>query len=200
MPPFLTKSALSRKVFSRLTDPFNTFTTFFFRRSVEKAFQLDETPSGLSLNPSKPLEGQAPYIISAVDDVMYIVSTVLQRSVGTAQRDVMAHVISTIGRVLATDFVGMVQRKMRDESYPKPAVQGGLPPEDKIIAFIVLINSLDVSNEYSSRIISAQLGKPNDTDTNAPSVAENKLQNLFPFDHDAVFVENTLRTLETIFS
>ncbi|OBT54639.1 hypothetical protein VE04_04944 [Pseudogymnoascus sp. 24MN13] len=199
MPPFLTKSALSRKISSRLTTPFDMFSTFFFRRSVEKAFQLDETPSGLSLNPSRPLQGQAPYIISAVDDVMYIVSTVLQRSVSTAQRDVIASVIPTVGRVLGSDFVGMVQRKMRDESYPKPAVQGGLPPEDKIIAFIVLINSLDVSNEYISRIIATQL-KPSETGPNEAPKTESKLHDLFPFDHDSVFVENTLRNLETTFS
>ncbi|KFY77075.1 hypothetical protein V499_03441 [Pseudogymnoascus sp. VKM F-103] len=199
MPPFLTKSALSRKISSRLTTPFDIFSTFFFRRSVEKAFQLDETPSGLSLNPSRPLQGQAPYIISAVDDVMYIVSTVLQRSVSTAQRDVIASVIPTVGRVLGSDFVGMVQRKMRDESYPKPAVQGGLPPEDKIIAFIVLINSLDVSNEYISRIIATQL-KPSETGPNEAPKTESKLHDLFPFDHDSVFVENTLRNLETTFS
>ncbi len=157
MPEFLTKSALNRKISARLIIPFNIMTTFFFRRSVEKAFQLDESPSGLSLNPSKPLDGNPPYIISAVDDVMYIVNTVLQRSISTSQRDVIASVIPTIGRVLGSDFVGMIQRKMRDESYPKPAITGGFPPEDKIIAFIVLINSLDVANDYIGRIVSSRL-------------------------------------------
>lgn len=142
MPEWLVKSALSRKVSARLTEPFNTMTTFFFRRSVEKAFQLDELPPGLTLNPSKSLEGSGPFIISAVDDVMYIVNNVLQRSISTSQRNVVSSVIPTISRVLGSDFIGMVQRKMRDESYPKPVVQGGLPPEDKIIAFIVLITSL----------------------------------------------------------
>jgi hypothetical protein len=132
---------------------------------------------------------------------MYIVSTVLQRSISTAQRDVIASVIPTVGRVLGSDFVGMVQRKMRDESYPKPAIQGGLPPEDKIIAFMVLINSLDVSNEYISRIISTQLHK-SDASANAAEGdgGGNKLHDLFPFGQDAVFVENLLKTLETTFS
>jgi hypothetical protein len=201
MPPFITKSALSRKISTRLTQPFNTFTTFFFRRSVEKAFQLDESPSDLSLNPAKPLQGHPPYIISAVDDVMYIVSTVLQRSISTAQRDVIASVLPTVGRVLGSDFVGMVQRKMRDESYPKPAVQGGLPPEDKIIAFIVLINSLDVSNEYISRIISTQQHKSEPSANGTESHGDgSKLHDLFPFNHDALFVENALKTLQSTFS
>ena len=43
-PSFLTTSNLSLKISTRLLNPFTTLTTFFFRRSLEKAFQLDETP------------------------------------------------------------------------------------------------------------------------------------------------------------
>lgn len=193
MPDLLAKSALTRKISARLTTPFNVMTTFFFRRSVEKAFQLDELPTGLTLNPSKPIDGSGPFIISAVDDVMYIVNTVLQRSLSTSQRDVISSVVPTIGRVLGSDFVGMVQRKMRDEYYPKAVVQGGFPPEDKIIAFIVLINSLDVANDYISRIVSSRL-KPE------PANNGNTLQDMFPFSHDATFVANTLETLNVTFS
>lgn len=202
LPDFLTKSGLHDKIHARLLSPFNIFTTFFFRRSVEKAFQLDESPSGLSLNPAKPVPENPPYIISAVDDIMYIVSTVLQRSISTSQRDVIASVVPTVGRVLGSDFVGMIQRKMRDESYPKPVIQGGLPPEDKIISFIVLINSLDVANEYIERIIANQLTKvPPPLQTNGAKEGEpkSKIQDLFQFSHDAVFVENTLKSLETTF-
>jgi hypothetical protein len=203
MPEFLTKSALSRKISARLITPFNVMSTFFFRRSVEKAFQLDESPSGLSLNPSKPLDGTPPYIISAVDDVMYIVNTVLQRSISTSQRDIISSVIPTVGRVLGSDFIGMIQRKMRDESYPKPAISGGLPPEDKIIAFIVLINSLDVANDYIGRIVTTRLSIPS-TQTNGtspnPTTPNAALIELFPFDHDAAFVTSTLTILHTSFA
>lgn len=73
LPPFIANSTLSRKVAERLLSPFNAMTTFFFRRSVEKAFQLDEQPPDLSLNPHKPLKSNPPHISSAVDDIMYIV-------------------------------------------------------------------------------------------------------------------------------
>jgi hypothetical protein len=169
-------------------------TTFFFRRSVEKAFQLDESPTGLTLNPSKLLQATGPFIISAVDDVMYIVNTVLQRSLSTSQRDVISSVIPTIGRVLDSDFIRMIQRKMRDESYPKPVIQGGFPPEDKIIAFIVLINSLDVASDYISRIVTSRLQPPQQADSG------NVLQDGFPFSHDATFVAEALETLNITFS
>lgn len=197
-PDVLIKSNLNRKVSGKLTTPYNVMSTFFFRRSVEKAFQLDEMPTGLTLNPQKNLSSEPPFIISAVDDVMYIANTVIQKTLSTAQRDAVASVLPTIGRVLSSDFVGMVQRKMRDESYPKPVIQGGFPPEDKVIAFIVLINSLDMSNEYLERIINTFLGDSPERTNGAGS--HPTFKDAFPFEHDVKFVTNTLNTLLTTFT
>ncbi|KAI9720651.1 MAG: hypothetical protein M1812_002831 [Candelaria pacifica] len=200
LPPLLTTSNLSKKISDRLIDPFNAMTTFFFRRSVEKSFQLDEPPPDLSLNPTKPLPSNPPYITSAVDDVMYIVNKVLQRSLATSQRAVVSGVVPTIARVLGSDFIGMIQRKLRDESYPKPVIQGGLPPEDKIIAFLVLINNLDIATDYIKRIVSTRV----DTSTTTASLDTEEgpsapLTDLFPFDHDSIFISTTLKSLETTF-
>lgn len=172
--------------------------TFFFRRSVEKAFQLDEYPGGLSLSLHRPVEGNTPYIILAVDDVMYIVNAVLQRCLSTSQKDVVASVVSSVSRVLTVDFVGMIQRKMRDESYPKAAVQGGYPPEDKIIQFIVLINSLDMANEYLSRIIHSRIGTADEPAQRKEEI-EAQLKQSFPFERDAAAVIGALRSVETAF-
>ncbi|KAI3322066.1 COG4-domain-containing protein [Xylariaceae sp. AK1471] len=198
IPTVLSNSNLQRKVLAKLVEPYNFMSTFFFRRSVEKAFQLDESPSGLSLNLSMPIEANAPYIISAIDDIMYIVNAVIQRSLSTSQRDVVSQVVSTIGRVLGADFIQMMQRKMRDESYPRPVVPGGLPPEDKIVTFIVLINSLDVSNEYLARIITTRLGtsldQPNGKSYPNPFAAS------FPFENDVTLVTSSLNTLSSTFT
>ncbi|GAW21626.1 hypothetical protein ANO14919_111490 [Xylariales sp. No.14919] len=198
IPSVLSSSNLQRKVSAKLVEPYNFMSTFFFRRSVEKAFQLDESPSGLSLNLSKPIEANAPFIISAVDDVMYIVSAVIQRSISTSQREVVSHVVSSSGRVLESDFIRMMHQKMQNESYPRAAVQGGLPPEDKIVAFIVLINSLDVSNEYLARIITTRLGsspdQPNGTSHPNPFTAS------FPFENDVALVTASLKNLHSTFT
>ncbi len=177
-------------------------TTFFFRRSVEKAFQLDEQPPDLNLNLHKPLSSNPPHITSAVDDVMYIVNKVIQQSLATSQRSVVSNVVPTIARVLGSDFIGMIQRKMRDESYPKAAVPGALPPEHVIVTFLVLLNNLDVATDYTKRIVRSQVdpnsnSKPSTTDSNQSATP---LNDLFPFDHDATFVINTLTTLETSFA
>ncbi|KAF2478230.1 COG4-domain-containing protein [Lindgomyces ingoldianus] len=199
MPHFLATSNLHKKVSSHLVEPFNIMTTFFFRRSVEKAFQLDESPSDLNLNPAKPLGANPPFISSAVDDVMYIVNQILQRSLATSQRAVVASVVPDVGRVLSSDFIGMIQRKMRDECYLKPIIQGALPPEDKVIAFLVQINNLDVANDYIKRIMTRIGGQPQ-TATSQDGPSPSSLHDLFPFGHDAVFVENILKSMEHSFS
>jgi hypothetical protein len=181
-------------------------TTFFFRRSVEKAFQLDESPSGLTLNPNKPLPGNAPYITSAVDDVMFIVNQVLQRSLATSQRSVVTNVIPTVGRVLGSDFIGMVQRKMRDDSYPKAAIQGAFPPEDKIVQFLVLVNNLDVATDYIKRIIASHLEAPpsdpadNGNDDGDSNEQAAHFKAMYPFSNDSTVVINALTNMESAFT
>jgi len=95
---------------------------------------------------------------------------------------------------LSSDFYGMIQRKMRDESYPKAAIQGALPPESVIISFLVLVNNLDVSTDYVRRIIKNTLGVNNNSHAEAAE-ARPSLKELFPFGHDSVFVENQLKSL-----
>jgi conserved oligomeric Golgi complex subunit 4 len=194
-PSFLTNSALSKKVTDRLISPFGAMTTFFFRRSVEKAFQLDEQPPGLSLSPHKPLGSSPPHISSAVDDIIYIVNKVLQQSLATSQSQVVCSVVPTLARVLGSDFIGMVQRKMRDESYPKAAAQGALPPEHTIVAFLVLVNDLDVAMDYLKQIIRSQLESP----AASEQAATRLLDRLFPLTHDAEAVGNVLKSLDATF-
>lgn len=195
VPSFLTNSTLAQKVSVRLISPFNAMTTFFFRRSVEKAFQLDEQPPDLTLNPHKPLSSNPPHISSAVDDIMYIVNKVLQQSLATSQKEVVASVVPTLARVMGSDFIGMIQRKMRDESYPKAAIQGALPPEHTIIAFLVLVNDLDVAMDYIKQIIRSNI-EPSATSEPATT---NPLDNLFPLAQEAEAVGNVLRSLEATF-
>ena len=176
-------------------------TTFFFRRSVEKAFQLEEDPYGLSLNPRKEIDSQPPYISSTVDDVMYIVNQVVERSLSTSNRAVIASAIPSIARVLDSDFIGMIQRKMRDESYPKAAIQGALPPEQIIITFLVLVNSLDIATEYARKIVQSRIQYHPDVEHSRTTKGSsaNDIVNSFPFDHDAQFVVNSLKSLQHTF-
>ncbi|KAI9926651.1 hypothetical protein ASPWEDRAFT_120945 [Aspergillus wentii DTO 134E9] len=200
MPAFLKESLLSRKINDRIATPFNTMTTFFLRRSVEKAFQMDEQPAGLTLHPQRPLKADPPHITSAVDDIMYIVNKVLQQSLATSQIAVVTNVVPTLARVLGSDFIGMTQRKMRDECYPRAAVQGAQPPEQIVLSFLVLINNLDVAVDYIRRIVQNNREKkqavmgpdgiPEETD---------QLRSLFPAPAETALVAQTIQTLSSSF-
>ncbi|KAG2414235.1 hypothetical protein HFD88_003426 [Aspergillus terreus] len=204
-PQFLQESSLAKKISDRLVAPFNTMTTFFFRRSVEKAFQLDEQPSGLTLHPQRPLKADPPHITSAVDDIMYIVNKVLQQSLATSQIAVVTNVVPTLSRVLGSDFIGMTQRKMRDECYPRAAVQGGHPPEHLVLSFLVLINNLDVAVDYVRRIVQNHTEKkplagpgPGSDGTSQPDETD-PLRSLFPAADDAALAAQTLHSLASSF-
>lgn len=198
-PAFLSESSLARKVSDKLVAPFNAMTTFFFRRSVEKAFQLDESPSGLSLNLQQPLKADPPHITSAVDDIMYIVNKVIQQSLATSQESVVTNVVPTLSRVLGSDFIGMTQRKMRDECYPRASVQGGSPPESTIIAFLVQMNNLDIGIDYIRRIVANNTGRSPTEASAAPDHITDHLRSLFPLPTSAQKVSQTLNTLSTSF-
>ncbi|EEP76101.1 conserved hypothetical protein [Uncinocarpus reesii 1704] len=202
LPNFLLESPLCQKVNERLVSPFNLMTTFFLRRSVEKAFQIDEPPSDLTLNLQRPPTSNPPYITSAVDDIMYIVNKVLEQSLATGHKPIVMNVVPTIARVLGSDFIGMIQRKMRDETYPRPVVPGGPPPEAVVVSFLVLINNLDVAIDYINRILKNFLesdgangatGEPHNRDSGG------RIPHLFPLDNDAEAVAGALRSLSSSF-
>ena len=174
-------------------------TTFFFRRSVEKAFQLDESPSGLSLNLQQPLKADPPHITSAVDDIMYIVNKVIQQSLATSQETVVTNVVPTLSRVLGSDFIGMTQRKMRDECYPRAIVQGGQPPEQIIIAFLVQMNNLDIGVDYIRRIVANNTGNKHPTSEKSSDLVSEHLRSLFPVPSSALKSAQALTTLSTSF-
>lgn len=200
LPALVTNSTLFRKISDRLIAPFNAMTTFFFRRSIEKAFQLDEQPSELSLNPNKPLGSNPPYITSAVDDIMYIVNKVLQQSLATSQKEVVQNVVPTLARVMGSDFIGMIQRKMRDEFYPKAAIKGALPPEHLMIAFLVLVNDLDVAMDYVKRIVNNRIESDNYAREGKAESSSTELSNLFPLSDDKASVAAALNSLASTFS
>ena len=137
---------------------------------------------------------------------MYIVNKVLQQSLSTGQLTIVTSVVPTIARVLGSDFVGMIQRKMRDETYPKPVAPGGQPPEATIVAFLVLINNLDTAVDYTRRIVenfiqpsnaSSQANQTNIATDTAGSLSH--LSALFPLRSEAKTVHSSLRSLASSF-
>lgn len=199
-PDFILESTLPKKISKSLAEPFNVFSTFFLRRSIEKAFQLEEIPTGLSLNSTKMANTSPPYITSVVDDIMYIVNQVVQRTLSTSQGVLVTSVLSTIGRVLGSDFIGMIQRKLRDECYPKATVQGALPPEDKTLTFMMFMNNLDVAVDYIKRIVKSHSDESSGSQEGWDQDIRRPLAALFPMGRDLISVRRAMNTLDSSFS
>ncbi|KAF8447025.1 COG4 transport protein-domain-containing protein [Terfezia claveryi] len=238
LPSVISTSSLSTKISSRLLNPFLTLTTFFIRRTVETAFQLDEPPSDLLPLPifhsashhttySPP---PSPFITSAVDDVMFIVNKLLHRSLHTSQKQLVVGVLATVSRVLGSDFIGVIQRRMRDECYPRPAVQTttiivGNPAaslaqsmanvvDDRSVTFMVLVNNLDIAAEYCKRIVNSYITAATSSPEQASggvdphqqaaygddSAPPTSLELLFPFPNENQEVIAALNTLESAFT
>ncbi|KAF5703088.1 conserved oligomeric golgi complex component 4 [Fusarium globosum] len=193
-PKFLDQCDLHKKVSEKLIEPYTLTATFLFRRSVEKAFEMDTAPSGLSL--SKPCDGSPPFILQALNDIMYVVDNLLQHVLSTGNREVTVSATSAISRVLESDFIGIIHRRMKDGCYPKAAAQGGFPREEKVISFMVLMNTLDMAKEYLDRILTS---KGYVSETQGADVAISSTQTLkdpFTFVRDAEMVANGLRRLK----
>ncbi|ENH62080.1 Oligomeric Golgi complex subunit 4 [Fusarium oxysporum f. sp. cubense race 1] len=197
LPKFLDQCNLHKKISEKVIEPYKLTATFLFRISVGKAFEMDAASSGLSL--SKPYDGSPPFILQAVDDIMYVVDNLLQHILSTGNREVTVYIISAISRVLELDFIGIIHRRMRDQCYHKPLIQGGFPPEDKIISFMVLMSTLDMAKEYLDRVISSKGYFPKSQgDLAGPSTQP--LKDSFPFGRDAELVANALHTLNSALS
>lgn len=119
MPDLLKESNFEKKISTKLGPAFETMATFCFRRSVEKALQLEELPD---LHQTYTTE--TPLVTSVVEDAMYILNIILQQAVDTGELVIIKNVLGAIRRILESDFVGAMQRKLRDEA-PR-AVSGGI--------------------------------------------------------------------------
>src|SRR5579859_5506370 len=99
VPHFILESSLSKKL-TKLRASFESLETFFFRRSVEKAFQLDEPSS----------QPSGPPTTSVVDDVMFVLHKILDRAMGTGDAELIKTICANSRRILDLDFAGVIKR------------------------------------------------------------------------------------------
>ena len=170
VPNVITSSGFVRKLTNRLQPAFETLATFVLRRSVEKAFQLDEFP-----DPSLTFTKESPLVTSVVDDVMFIFSTLVKQTIATGELSLIKNVCSNCRRVMESDYVNVIQRKLRDEGLEKLQILGsaitrtptavnkkkggkvllGLAASDerRLRNYLVLLNNLSVTSDYIDRIL-----------------------------------------------
>lgn len=153
IPRFVLDASLSTKM-TRLRGSFESLETFFFRRSVEKAFQLDEPSS----------QSSGPPTTSVVDDVMFVLHKVLDRAMGTGDAELIKTICANSRRILDLDFAGVIKRRATMDSQRTLLGSGrgeDLGKVERVRAFVSGLNNLDISGEsvyaLSEKYISGNL-------------------------------------------
>uniref|UniRef100_A0A060SWE0 Conserved oligomeric Golgi complex subunit 4 n=1 Tax=Blastobotrys adeninivorans TaxID=409370 RepID=A0A060SWE0_BLAAD len=184
-PQLAKESGFANKVSVRLAPTVEVLATFAMRRTVEMAFEMDELPDLY-----QAYTPEAPLTSSVVDDVMFILSTLVKQVVSSGEITLIKNTLSNFRRIMESDYVGLLQRRLRDEapkqlmatSAPSTSGRSGTPPvsasrrvlaglssteERRLRAFLVYLNNLLVSYTYVERILKevpVEADVPFDTD------------------------------------
>ena len=116
--------------------------------------------------------------------------------------------ISTVGRVLRSDFVSMIRPKIQVESYPKSS--SGIPRAavtgDDVLNFLVLLDNLDVASVYTYHLISTFINassviirEDRNPRMGAGSDSAVPLEELFPLQTEPTIVRDALTGIEAAF-
>lgn len=150
---------LSDKI-TRLRGSLESLEAFFFRRSVEKAFQLDELSSQTG-----------PPTTSVVDDVMFVLRKVLDRALGTGDIELLKAICANTRRILDLDFAGVIKRRATVDAQRNLSGTSGrtddLGRRERVRSFVVELNNLEVSSESVSALVEGYINS--------------NLDGLFPF-------------------
>ncbi|ODQ77848.1 hypothetical protein BABINDRAFT_168806 [Babjeviella inositovora NRRL Y-12698] len=186
LPPPLKTSTFVKKIADPYTKIFDALSVFYFRRSLEKAYQMEELPTLSHKDLIATREDQLtspdqPLISSVVEDLILILNTSLRNAFETGQPQIASSIIITVKRVIDTDFLTVMLRRLRDLQ-PRGGYQFLAAPvaarsqqtnmgsmlmrganyansvintdnDQKLNDFVVLLNSVSIGDSYFRRIV-----------------------------------------------
>lgn len=135
------QSELEEKIDRQLRPAFDVLALFVFRRSVEKAVDLDELPPAGS-----EYHDEAPLVSTMIDDVMYVLRTLLEQIEDAGDKKIIQSSLPSFRRVLEGDYMGTIQRKIRDSAPSRLSSDTQSP-------FLIYLNDLIISSEYIAKIV-----------------------------------------------
>lgn len=169
VPKVLADSGLAKKLNKKLEPVFEVLARFFFRRSIEKAFELEDIVSVARLEEEGgALAPDDVPTTSVVEDVILVLKVLINQTLSTGNGALVSRLVGDYKRMLESDFIGMMQRKLRDEApqaqtarattLPRTTsrrINFGLqkPAETKLHHFIFYLNNLDETSRWISRFI-----------------------------------------------
>ncbi|TPX44877.1 hypothetical protein SeMB42_g03361 [Synchytrium endobioticum] len=108
------------------------FEEFFIVRSIEKALKIDQY--------------EAPnQTTTCVDDVFFVLKSSTMRCLSSLDVDILCALINSLGRILEVHYISTFQKKLA-------SVFSTTESKDSRFSFMVLLNNIDVSQEYLVRL------------------------------------------------
>ncbi|EAU88111.1 hypothetical protein CC1G_03783 [Coprinopsis cinerea okayama7 len=113
---------------------------------------------------SSPDPMASPITTTAPDDAFYILKAVISRLLTTGSVACVRHTIEQYRDILDRDYIGVYKKRM-DDVYKNPMSVTSTPRPDRTerenrVAFITLLNDLDISVSHLDRLIHDQCENP----------------------------------------
>ncbi|CCH40542.1 Conserved oligomeric Golgi complex subunit [Wickerhamomyces ciferrii] len=115
LPKPILESKFGKKIQTKLLPSFEVLLTFYIRRSLEQALQIEEFPD---LNPlltsSKIIAPENPPISSTIEDLILVLSTSLKQAIETGQPLTVKNLVTNIKKILDNDYYLTIYKRLRE--------------------------------------------------------------------------------------
>ncbi|CAB4493904.1 unnamed protein product [Rhizophagus irregularis] len=135
-------SGLLKQVKSLMND-FVVIEEYFLKKSIEKAMRIDKYEEGSTSS-------------SCVEDVFYILKECLTRTVMTSDMECLTSMVNLVNQSLKDDYLALFKERLL-------TAFATAEPKDAKFGYMILLNNLDVSCDYTQRLTSELITIPSIT-------------------------------------
>ncbi|CAB4422955.1 unnamed protein product [Rhizophagus irregularis] len=135
-------SGLLKQVKSLMND-FVVIEEYFLKKSIEKAMRIDKYEEGSTSS-------------SCVEDVFYILKECLTRTVMTSDMECLTSMVNLVNQSLKDDYLSLFKERLL-------TAFATAEPKDAKFGYMILLNNLDVSCDYTQRLTSELITIPSIT-------------------------------------
>lgn len=137
----LLSSGLTKRV-RELMSSYLVIDEYLLKKSIDKAMKLDDYDPSISQTST------------CVDDVFFILKTVMKRCISTYEPEVVSSTVRTTTKILEIGYLNLFQQKMSTvfTAYDTTGRNAERAIELAKINYMVILNNLDVSTDYTHRL------------------------------------------------
>lgn len=115
LPTPILESKFFKKIQGKFLPTFEVFSTFYVRRSLEQAFQIEEFPDlNVYIKQLKSTSPESPPVSSAMEDFIMVVSTALKQAIETGQPVTVKNIINNVKKILESDYIMTLHKRLKD--------------------------------------------------------------------------------------